>query len=228
MVMRLWTWQKQGFDLTGQNVQVRSLENSHFLNDIHIPKAQRDHFTQVYTKLFGILGGCQFHWYFTEEDEAKGKESYSEFSKQNRVLWEVDAPDGKSFKKICSIAWNRLLERHLERHVVPIKLCNYWKVKAISEAASEAEHRMEKWEQEFHGFWENKSEDELWDALFLEKCVDGCTDILLRHPLDDSWVVRNPIKEGIWWKMYKGNACGPKLFNSPLPCDGCSGRGVSP
>ncbi len=84
-----------------------------------------------------------------------------------------------------------------------------------------------KYKQNFHDFWKDKSEEELWDALFLEKCVDGCTDILLCHPMDDSWVVRNPIKEGKWWEMLNVNACRTPLHNSPLPCDGCSGRGAS-
>jgi len=219
MVMRLWTWQKQGFDLKDKSRRVESLKNSFFLKDVEDP----EHFRQVYTKLHETLGTSQFHWYFTEESEAKSQSSHLQWFDRDCVLWEVNVPVGEVFKKTCSIAWNYLLERQ----AVPRKLCSYWKHKAIDEAESEATRLMKKWEQEFHDFWESKSEDKLWDLLFLDKCVDWCTDIMLRHPLDDSWVVRDPIKEGKWWKMYKGNACGPKSFNSPLPCDGCSGQGAS-
>jgi hypothetical protein len=113
IAMRLWTWQKKGFSLSDKSTKVESLENSHFLNDSGIGEGERKHFRNVYDKLFEKLGTCQFHWYFIEEDEAKNEASHCEFFKQNRVLWEVDAPDGKLFKKICSIAWNCLLGRQV-------------------------------------------------------------------------------------------------------------------
>ena len=132
------------------------------------------------------------------------------------MLWEVNVPVGEVvFKKVCSIAWNRLLNQS----AIPIQLTCDWKRLSKFNISL-----IEKWEQNFHDFGKGNSEEELWDALFLEKCVVGCTDILLCYPLDDSWVVRNPIKERKWWKMYKGNASGPKSFDSPLPCDGCPGR----
>ena len=218
--MRLWTWQKQGFDLTDEKIQVESLENSHFLNDIYIPKAERDHFIQVYTKLFETLGSCQFHWYFTEEDEAKSEASHLEFSQQGRVLWEIDVPVANVSKRICNIAWNRLRDANC----VPHKLNQYWKNRAIKEGHSEYWQQQKKWEQEFHHFWESKSEDELWNLLFLEKCVDGCTQVLLCHPLHDSWIIRNPIKEGEWWDIRRGGRDSPTSYTSTLPCSRCSGR----
>lgn len=213
--MRLWTWQKQGFDLTDQNVQVESLENSHFLNNIYISKTERDNFKHVYIKLFETLETDQFHWYFTEEDEAKSKESHLEFPPRGRVLWEIDVPVAEVFKRICDIAWNRLLNGN----TFPSKLYDYWRLKANYDHSL-----IKKCEQKFHDFWESKSEDELWDLLFLEKCVDECTDILLCHPLDDSWIIRNPINEGKWWDIHRGNRYGPTSYTSSLPCSRCSGR----
>jgi len=213
--MRLWTWQKQGFDLTDQDVHVESLKNSHFLNNIYISKAERDHFRQAYTNLFKTVGSCQFHWYFTEEYEAKSEASHLEFSQQGRVLWEIDVPVANVFKKICNTAWNRLLDRN----TFPSKLYDYWN--------REANHNVsliELWKQEFEDFWESKPEDELWDLLFLEKCVGECTDVLLCHPLNDSWIIRNPIKEGKWWNIYKKNQYSPTSYTSTLPCSKCSGR----
>jgi len=215
MVMHLWTWQKKGFDLTDKNRRVESLKNSFFLKSAEDP----EHFKQVYTKLYETLETSQFHWYFTEESEAKSQTSHLQWFDRDCMVWEVKVPVGEVvFKTVCSIAWNRLLNKS----VIPIRLTCDWK-----RLSKSYKSLVEKWEQNFHDFWKGKSEEELWDALFLEKCVDGCTDILLRHPLDDSWVVKNPIKEEKWWEMYKGNACGPKSFNSPLPCDGCSGQGAS-
>ena len=214
--MRLWTWQKQGFDLTDKNRQVESLKNSFFLKEVD----DLEHFKQVYTKLHETLGTSQFNWYFTEESEAKNQTSHLQWFDRDCMLWEVKVPSGEVvFKTVCRSTWGRLLNIS----AIPFRqlTCDWERLSKYDESL------IEKWKQNFHDFWKDKSEEELWDALFLEKCVDGCTDILLRHPLDDSWVVRNPIKEGKWWKMYKGNPCGPKSFDSPLPCDGCSGRGAS-
>lgn len=83
-----------------------------------------------------------------------------------------------------------------------------------------------KYEEEFLAFWKMKSEDELWGLLFLERIVEGCTSVLLRHPLDGSWITKNPNKEKEkpWWQIKK-NEYGPQLYNCPLPCKNCSGRG---
>ena len=213
--MRLWTWQKHGFDLTDQNVCVESLENSHFLNDINIPKVMRVHFIKIYKELYKRLETDQFHWYFIEEDDAKCEASHLEFYKQNRVLWEVEIPDGNVFQIICDITWNRLLKRC----IVPLKLRDYWERKANYD-----DSLIDKWKQDFNNFWESKSEDELWDLLFLDECVDGCTQVILYHPLDDLWVIRNPIKEGKWWDFCRRNRYGPTSYTSSLPCTICSGR----
>ena len=214
--MRLWTWQKKGFDLTDNNPRVESLKNSFFLKVVDDP----EHFKQVYTKLHETLGTSQFNWYFTEESEAKNQASHLQWFNRDCMLWEVKVPVGEVvFKTVCSITWGRLLNIS----AIPFRqlTCDWERLSKYDESL------IEKWKQNFHDFWKDKSEEELWDTLFLEKCVDGCTDILLCHPLDDSWVVRNPIKEGKWWKMLNVNACRTPLHNSPLPCDGCSGRGAS-
>ena len=95
---------------------------------------------------------------------------------------------------------------------------------AIKEAPTESLKQIEKWEQKFRNFWESKTEEELWDLLFLEGTVEGCTSVLLCHPLENNWIVRNPIQEGKWWET-KLNRYGPLLYDSPLPCEGCKGRG---
>jgi len=209
--MRLWTWQKKGFHLADKSRRVESLSNSLFLKVVEDP----ERFRQVYTKLHETLETSQFHWYFTEESEARSQCSHLQWFDRDCVLWEVNVP-GEVFKTVCSTAWNCLLRGSVLR---PERLRDDWTRLSKYDKSLE-----KKWEQDFYDFWKGKSEEELWDALFLEKCVDGCTDILLRHPLDDSWVVRDPIKEGKWWEMFRGNACGPKTHDRALPCDGCAGR----
>ena len=213
--MRLWTWQKEGFDIRDKNVKVESLKNSLYLNDSYISKEQREIFKKVYTKIYEKLGTCQFHWYFTEEDEAKREASHLEFSKLGRVLWEIEVPVGKVFKRICNIAWSYLLQSP----GIPSKLSNYWKNHLNLD-----DPRIEPFEQNFHDFWKDKSEEELWDLLFLEKYVDGCTDVLLSHPLEKSWIRRNPIEEDKWWEITKGNQHSKGSYTCTLPCYKCSGH----
>jgi len=129
-------------------------------------------------------------------------------------LWEIDIPVANVFKRICDIAWSRLLDRN----TYPSKLYDYWRLKANYDHSL-----IEKCKQGFEDFWESKSEDELWVLLFLEGTVEGCTQVLLRHPLENAWIVRNPIKECEWWET-KQRQDGSQLYTCPLPCEECSGR----
>lgn len=212
--MKLWTWQKQGFDISDRNTEVKSLENSFYPTNIANP----EHFKQIYTKLYEKLGTSQFHWYFTEENEAKNEASHLEWHNQGCELWEVDVPIKdvpikRVFKIVCSSAWKYLLKETF----APKWLQYDWHCMVNSD-----KDRIEKWKQCFICSWNGKSEEELWDALFLEKYVDGCTSILLRHPLNDSCIVRNPIKEGIWWEKCRYNSNPP--YDCALPCNGCIDR----
>ncbi|HUV64085.1 MAG TPA: hypothetical protein VMW24_09310, partial [Sedimentisphaerales bacterium] len=179
ITMHLWTWQKKRFNIGDESTPVGSFGHSEYLNNAYIPKSERDHFKLQYGKLFKRLGTPQFHWYYTEENEATGGEDESSIF--GCELWEVAAPDEKVFKRVCNKAWYYLLYPSKRTQV--------------------AEH-----ERSHHAFWAKmKSESELWDRLFLDETVEGCTSVLLRHPLEGSWIVRNPIKEGKWWETKKQN-----------------------
>jgi len=161
------------------------------------------------------LKTSDFHWYFIEDSEAKNKASHRTWYQQGCTLWEVNVPLERVFRKICNIAWTYLLKRPS----VPPELSRDWEI-----IANYKQDRIKEYERNFCEFWKEKSEKELWDGLFLKNCVDGCTDILLRHPLEDSWIERDPSKEGKWWNVYTGNARRPGLYSRSLPCDGCPGR----
>jgi hypothetical protein len=213
MVMRLWTWQKQGFHLADRSHKVKSLENSLFLNDA----MHREHFKRVYEKLYERVPTPDFQWYFTEENEAKNEGSHRIWYDHGCVLWEVNVPLELIFRKVCNVAWTYLLKRP----TIPPALNLDWQI-----LSNYNQDQIKEWKRSFDDFWKGKSEEELWDDLFLETCVDGCTDILLCHPLEDSWIKRDPSKQGKWWKMFTGNVRRPGLYNRALPCDGCLGRGI--
>ena len=104
MDIRLWTWQKKTeFDLANGEQKVESLDNSVFADSPNIMRA--------YNKLFKKLGTDQFHWYFTQEYEAKNNPSHIQWYKQGCMLWEVKVPIERIFKKVCGIAWTYLLNR---------------------------------------------------------------------------------------------------------------------
>lgn len=207
MDIRLWTWQKKTeFDLANGEQKVESLDNSVFADSPNIMRA--------YNKLFKKLGTDQFHWYFTQEYEAKNNPSHIQWYKQGCMLWEVKVPIERIFKKVCGIAWTYLLNRPAP----PGQLYHDWK-----KLSGYDPEKIEQWEQNFKDFWEKKSEQELWDNLFMETFVDGCTDVLLLHPLEKSWITRNPIEEGKWWEVDKA-ACGSQKYFRLLPCDRCSGQ----
>ena len=209
--MRLWTWQRQGFSLTDEGSKVDSLKYSVYLNGS--AEEYADIFKKTYKKLWGKLGTDQFHWYCADEDEAK---DFAD-SENNVVLWEVEIPDEAIFRRVCSIAWNHLLGRQL----VPKRLKDYWQSEAPASQLSEiiAERT-----SEFAEFWKGKSEDQLWGMLFLNTCVEGCTQVLVQHPLDESWVVKNPEEEGRWWNAPEGNRYDPGPYVDALPCRNCLGR----
>jgi len=213
--MRLWTWQKQGFSPDDKNIKVESLENSMYLNNDALDVGL---FKRVYNKLWEKLETCQFHWYYTEESEAK--DAHHEYPANDRMLWEVNVPDDKIFGRVCEIAWNCLLKRQPGTS----QLSDYWKAKALREMPGKSRQLIKEWEQNLSKFWKRKSEDELWDLLLLDKYVEGCTQILLCHPLKGCWIERNPIVEGEWWEISKGNKSSPGPYTDTLPCRKCSGR----
>lgn len=195
MVMRLWTWQKEGFDIRDENTPVKSFKYTEYINTNQLDPQL---FKRQYAKLIKIIETSQFHWYYTDEIEAKT------FQSPGTVLWEVNVPVEKILRKVCKIAWSNLLNRP----TCPDRLFDDWKRIDIIQ--------FEKFKQDFYDFWNRKSEEELWEMLFLETCVDGCTTILLNHPLDDSWIVKDPNKEVKWWGECKYRR-GPKTYDCPLP-----------
>lgn len=214
--MRLWTWQKQGFDIADKDTKVKSRENSFYLNYPDPAKCKR--FIKAYSKLWEKLGTYKFHWYYTEENEAKNKASYEEYFCNDRVLWKVEVPDGMVFKKICGAAWSYSIgEKQL-----PGGLYDYWKYKAISMSASPV--LVGKWQQACCDFWESKSEDELWDLLILDEYVEPCTQVLVLHPLEKSWIKPNSIKEDKWWEILTRNQYSSTSYTGTLPCLRCPGR----
>ena len=190
--MKLWTWQKDGFDITNDSTPVDSNNNSRYWN--HPNEQTRAHFRRVYTTLWDKLETDQFHWYYCDENDAKSELSSEEYGAN--VLWELEIPEDKIWKIACTAAWDSLRGRT----VYPPRFFSLsWQSKLINEDAAQSSKNLEKLEENFKEFWHRKNEDELWDLLFLKEIVPFCSQVLLKHPVDSSFITRNPLTEGKWW-----------------------------
>ena len=180
--MRLWTWQNPKLDITDPIMYVESRKYSDHL------KSSRNIYAikhlEKYKKLWSILRTDQFHWYCTNFEEATKKSSLKKY--KSKILWELDVPEDEIFKKICSMAWHWLLK---QIDAVPPKLFEYllddifW-LPTIYDYTT--------FSNDFNRYWRDISEKQLWDILFYECEAKGCYDVLVCHPVDESWVIKNP------------------------------------
>lgn len=179
--MRLWTWQKKGFSITDPNVRVDSRTYSPYYNDPAFPEAKK-----AYEELWKQLRTCQFHWCFTDGKEAKSGGNKEEC--RGSVLWEFKVQEGEIFRIVCSAAWNWILRRK----AIPQKFLDLWREEA-HEQASRFQQIKDKLEQDFRNYWTSKTEETLWESLFLDKfifkdtflydTIKDCVQILVRHPV---------------------------------------------
>jgi hypothetical protein len=187
--MRLWTWQNPNFVITDPNMPVESKTYSKCLN-VNRPSGKANKHLKEYEKLWSILGTDQFHWYFTDREEATSNISMTVY--KGAFLWEIEVPENLVFKRICGMAWHLILD---DSNPWPgttfenlyIYLLNILSFKYSRNAFAE----------EFSRPWQDmKKRQQLWDCLFAECGVRQCYDVLVRHPVDASWVVKDPRNEG--------------------------------
>jgi hypothetical protein len=181
--MRLWTWQNPKLDITDPNMHVDSKKYSDFLCP-QLNSGANQHL-QKYEELWAILKTDQFHWYYTDIEQAKGNEEHC----KGKVLWELDVPGNKA-KKICSMAWHWILN---STNTNPPKIIGQllftflWPDRATLLEDS-------------NQYWRSMSAKELWDSLLCKCQAKGCCDALVRHPVAVSWVIKNPRKDINWWQ----------------------------
>jgi hypothetical protein len=189
--MRLWTWQKASFSITDVQATVDTFGHSSHLKGPHVAEEDKQRFVGAYKELWKRVGTDQFHWCYTEEKEAKGAESYEG---EGKALWEVDVPNEHEeqhvFQIVCSVAWCRILgdmslpPKFCERPQLLRTLCDYWR-------------------EESKGLWDRLILDK---SVFLDKSlpfletVEICGQVLLRHPVPEEWVSKNPQRMGRWWR----------------------------
>ncbi len=122
---------------------------------------------KAFEKLWRRLGTCQIIWCYQTKEKATFQ--FLKNGYKGKVLWELDVPGKHILKRgnICSVAWSWIMNPG--RCPPPFKLDR------------DAE-------KDFHCFWENKKEEELWEALFLNGIVRDCSQLLIRYPVEKDWI----------------------------------------
>lgn len=176
--MRLWTWQRAGFDITDPKVTVDSLKHSEYLNDPYFT-TDNDRRREVYKQLWTRLGTSQLHWCHTDWPRAEAYGNHLE----GYALWELEIDRQDVCWPVCSMAWHWLLE---QRETCPPEGFEWiWRVFRKFDSS----YHREEFARDFSLAWTVRTIEERWTMLYCADIVPGCTDVLLPHPVDPSHVV---------------------------------------
>lgn len=167
----LWSWQEPDFSLTEGTVDHG---RSYYYNTVRgVPES--------YKELSVRLGTDQFVWCYTRQD------GYNPGRGCTRVEWQLEVPEDRVLRKACGVVWHCIVWCNGGEHGLvgkpPKKFEYLWR-----KLASDFGLKLDDFNREFYNFWYNKTNEELWDALFLDTVHGDCTDVLLRHPVEKGWV----------------------------------------
>lgn len=199
--VRLWTWQNPNFVITDRNMRVESKTHSKCLNvNSRLPGAANQHL-KGYEKLWSVLKTDQFLWYYTDREEATNSSSLVKY--QGEVLWEIEIPENRVFKRICEMAWHRILYGssagrlslspifdNFFKRLLPSLSWNYIKTPVGPI---------------FNKPWQDMKPQQLWSCLFPDCSIQQCYQVLVRHPVDASCVLRDPRNDNNWWQKHQPN-----------------------
>ncbi len=173
----LWSWQTPDFYLTKGRVDHKL---SHYYKCTPgVPESYKQLSKQL-IKRFKLEPerADQLVWCYTEPEMENGN---------TKVEWQLKVPEDRVIAKVCSTAWHCIVCCNGgDRGRVgtpPDKFINVWR-----KVASDSGLKLDGLNREFYNFWYNKTNEELWDALFLDKVCGECTNVLLRHPVEGKWV----------------------------------------
>ncbi len=175
--MKLWTWQGRDFKLTSGCVDY--LKSPYCKTHPELIPA--------YQELSQFLGTDQIIWCCVREDEFVP-------DKDRPVRWELDVPDNEfgkgEFPKICNsfiwakmVGWNEL--------PIPRELYAQWK----GSAPLSDPDRTRFIEQKVQEYREEPPPEGGWiSQLFISDATCEGANVLLKHPIPESWIVRSEIE----------------------------------
>jgi hypothetical protein len=214
--MRLWTWQNPDFSLANKQKEFKSIEYSIYLNHPQLAKQEKERHKGAYQKVWERLGSDQILWCFTQYETAVDETSIEEFEKMRCLLWEIDAPEDKIIK-YCISAWEYLRTgkpyNPFERSWIDLKLFE--------------PNKRNKLEKDFEEHWKDKNEQQLLDAMFLEKFANGCSAAIVLQAVEQHSIkiLKNPKIDIKWWaNPPKKNVWKTSKQIQIMPCSQCPGR----
>jgi hypothetical protein len=178
-LLKLWTWQNERFDIANGDQRVSAKENS-------IYQSNKRHMEAYEILWKQKIGHDQFHWYFTDWISAKAHAHTGEFADRadDYQLWEVTVDESSILRKVCGVAWAWIVHGNVQAtppcwgyDSLPNEIGVIWKSRDEFDAA-------------FARPWSGLTEPQLWDHLFVDSVVPGCTQVLLKHPVDPCCVRR--------------------------------------
>jgi len=176
-MMSLWSWHKPDFCLTKGRVDHK--RSHYYMNHRGVPKSYKE-LSKKFIKQFKLEPerADQWVWCYTVPDAEKDT---------TKVEWQLEVPEVRVLAKVCSAVWHCIVSCNGEERgavgTPPKEFLDLWKRKA-----SRSRLKWEDLNRKFYNFWYSKTNEELWDALFLDKVYGECTTVLLRHPVEDKWV----------------------------------------
>lgn len=164
--MKLWTWHEPEFSLVAGRVALS--RSTYYATVASAPEA--------YAKLARRLGTDQIIWCYPRPGE------YHVRPQCTRVEWALDVPDHEILAITDAYIWNKILKLR----TYPESLRHKWLDDApIDEAARDAYLALKiaayHSEPEPDGGW--------WARLFTSDGMAEGAQVLLRHPIPQSWVV---------------------------------------
>jgi hypothetical protein len=213
--MLLWTWQNTAFNLADRTLRVDSLKNSVYTTHRSLDTERKGRHERAYKMVFERLGTDQLIWCFHRYEDAVDSASISEFETLGCVLWEVDVPPER-IKWHCHGAWTCL---RAGKPDLPERMHRIYRELSLLEP-----DYARNFEDNFITYWEEKTDAELLDLVFLRHPEDGCSGPIVFHPIDT--IVKNPLLLGKWWGQRRWGDTGLRRRDDPveLPCRNCPAR----
>jgi hypothetical protein len=177
--MKLWTWQDKELDITDGNQKVCPGEDSSY-------RSNKKHM-EAYKELYRRIGHHQFHWYFTSEEGAKSHIGERASCADHYQLWEVTVDETSVLRKVCGITWAWILGTG--GGGPPLFWESLWAGRT-PEYYLDKDRDRNQFEKDLHGPWRGLEEPKWWDHLFIDSVVPGCTQVLLKHPVDPRYAKR--------------------------------------
>ena len=165
--MLLWSYQFPGFSLTEGQVD---LTKSQYAND----------YPDAYRKLYGFLRPNTLVWCKATND------GRSDWLREGRQEWQLNVPNSEFLKVVDCMVWNGILGN--ESAKAPKALDDNLRTEAFEQFPTDIPQRDRYYDNKIYAMLHPAGDP--WNSLFISDPNDPKADILLKHPIDPSWVRR--------------------------------------